>query len=202
VPVLLALAACALVFGCVAGYWRKQWTGITDELRRKTILAHNNAQNAILSAATDELRLAKEQSCAHKLKQFVAIKQKIEARIHEDGAITGQKVQIEQLVDSLCFGVRDQLVALVLKQSNGEKVDRKAVLQRVDAAFETLQSTAADLDTILGPTDAPAGTANASLEEITRRLREEGEIARRVQARLQAQEGSSPAVEQPRSETE
>ena len=68
VPVLLALGACALVFGCVAGYWRKQWTGITDELRRKTILAHNSAQNAILSAATDELRLATLQ---HHARQFL-----------------------------------------------------------------------------------------------------------------------------------
>ncbi len=201
-PVLLALGACALVFGGVAGYWRKQWTGITDELRHTAILAHNNAQNAILRAAADSFRLSKDPGCAHKLEQFIAIKQKIEARIHEDGEITAQKVQFEQLVDSLCFGVRDQMQSLVLKQSTGEEVDRKAILQQVDAAFETLQSTAGEIDTILGPTDAPGGAANASIEEITRRLREEGEIARRVQARLHAQEDPGTTTEPAKSESE
>lgn len=202
VPAALALSLCAIVLCGVGAYWRKQWSGIADGLRRQAITDHNRAQDAILKAATDEFRLAKETACAHKLEQFRAVKQKVEQRLHEDGEITAQKIQLEQLVDSLCFGVRDQLQALALKERNGEPVDRKAVLAQVDAAFGTLQSTVAELDIILGPTDAPGGARNATIEEITQRLREETDIARRVQARLRAQEGSSPTTEQPKAETE
>jgi hypothetical protein len=202
VPAILSLGFGALVLGGVGAYWRKQWSGITDGLRRRAITDHNRAQDAILKAATDEFRLAKDKACAHKLEQFLAVKQKVEQRLHEDGAITGQKMQLEQLVDSLCFGVRDQLQALTLKERNGESVDRKAALAQVDAAFETLQSTVAELDIILGPTAAPGGARSASIEEITQRLREETEIARRVQARLRAQESASPAIEPPKLETE
>ncbi|MEA3208245.1 MAG: hypothetical protein QOE70_1302 [Chthoniobacter sp.] len=203
VPAMLALGGGALVLGGVGGYWRKQWSGITGALRRKAVLDHNRAQDAILKAAADELRLAKEGSCAHQLDRFIAVKRKVEARLHEDGQLTAQKMQLEQLVDSLCFGVRDQLQALVMKEGNGEKVDRKATLQQVEAAFETLQSTVAELDIILGPTDAPGGASNATIEELTRRLREEAEIARRVQARLRAQESADASTtELPKLESE
>jgi hypothetical protein len=202
VPAFLALAGGALVLGGVGAYWRKHWADITGKLRRTAVAEHNRAQDAILKAAVDELRLAKESALAQKLEQFVRIKVQVETRLHEDGEFTAQKIQLEQLVDSLCFGVRDQLQALVLKESKGEEVNRKAVLAQVDDAFKTLQATVAELDTILGPTDAPGGATNASIEEITRRLREETEIARRVQARLRAQEGGTPSADPPRMESE
>lgn len=201
-PAVLALGIGALVLGGVGAFWRKQWDGITGGLRRQAINDHNRAQDAILTAATDEFRLAKEPAYAHKLEQFLIVKRKVEQRLHEDDEITGQKMQLEQLVDSLCFGVRDQLQALALKERNDEAVDRKAALAQVDAAFATLQSTVAELDTILGPTDAPSGARNASIEEITQRLREETDIARRVQARLRAQEITTTAAEPPRAESE
>ncbi len=95
-----------------------------------------------------------------------------------------QVTAIEQLVDGLCFGVRDQLSALALQEQKGAPIQRTETLAQVDAAFETLRTTLAELDTIVGPSDSPAQLTKGSLEEITRRLREESEIARRVQARL------------------
>jgi hypothetical protein len=202
VPAPFSLGFGALVLGGVGAYWRKQWDGVTDALRRKAIADHNRAQDAILKAAVDDLRLNGGAAYATKLEQFLAVKRQVEARIHEDGAMTAQKIQIEQLIDALCFGVRDQLAALATKERNRESVDRKAALAQVDTAFETLQSTAAELDTILGPGAPPANATDASIEEITKRLREEGEIARRVQARLRAEEDSPASSEPPRMESQ
>jgi hypothetical protein len=202
VPALIAMAFGAVVLGGVGAFWRKQWAGIVETLRRQAIADHNRAQNAVLKAAADELRLAGAPKYAQKLEQFLAVKSQVEQRLHEDGTISGQKIQLEQLVDSLCFGVRDQLATLALKESRNEPIDRKAALAQVDAAFETLQTTIAELDIILGPSEVPGGAAAASLEEITRRLREEAEIARRVQARLRGEERAAAPSEPPRMETE
>jgi len=196
VPAIIALALGAIVIGGLGVYWRTRWSGIVQELRRKSIAEHNRAQDAILAAAADELRMQPAPDYAHRLEQFIKIKREVEQRLHEDGTVTPQKIQLEQLIDSLCFGVRDQLSALAQKEANGEPVDRAAALARVDAAFETLKTTVSELDTILGPTDAPGG-ADASIEEITRRLREETEIARRVQARLRAEETAPISSESP-----
>jgi hypothetical protein len=202
VPAVLALGFGVVVLGGVGAFWRKQWSGLTEGLRRKSIEDHNRAQNAILQAGADELRLAAAANYAHRLEEFLAAKKQVEQRLHEDGSITSQKVQLEQLIDSLCFGVRDQLIALAQKEKKREPVNRKAALAQVDAAFETLQTTVAELDTILGPTSLPGGAANASIEEVTRRLREEAEIARRVQARLRGEQGSAASAEPPRMEAE
>jgi hypothetical protein len=202
VPAPVSLGFGALVLGGVGMYWRKQWDGVTDALRRKAIADHNRAQDAILKAAADDLRLNGGAAYANRLEQFLAVKRQVESRMHEDGAMTAQKIQIEQLIDALCFGVRDQLAALATKERNREPVDRKAALAQVDTAFETLQSTAAELDTILGPGAPPANATDASLAEITNRLREEGEIARRVQARLRAEESAPASSEPPRMETQ
>ncbi len=199
---LIAGALELMVLGGVGAYWRRQWSGLVEVLRRKKIADHNRAQNAILGAAADELRLSGATNDAQRLEQFVEIKREVEQRLHEDGTLTVQKVQLEQLIDSLCFGVRDQLSTLAHKEKNDEPVDRKATLARVDAAFETLKTTVTELDTILGPADAPGGASDASIEEITRRLREETEIARRVQARLRANEDVPVSSEPPRMETE
>ena len=202
VPAPVSLGFGALVLGGVGMYWRKQWEGITETLRRKAIADHNRAQDAVLKAAADELRLAGSAGYANKLDQFIVVKRQVEQRVHEDGGINAEKIQIEQLIDALCFGVRDQLAALAAKERNREPVERKAVLAQVDTAFATLQATAAELDTILGPSAPPANAANASLEEITRRLREEAEIARRVQARLRAPEEPDVSTPAPESESQ
>jgi hypothetical protein len=121
------------------------------------------------------------------------MKKLIEHRLHDEGALTPQKIQLEQLVDSLCFEVRDQLSALARQQQNNDPAMHEATVAQVDAAFKTLLATVADLDAILGPIEVSNGIAGASLEELTRRLREEAEIARRVQARLQFQ----PSIDGP-----
>ncbi|MEI9893354.1 MAG: hypothetical protein WDN28_05495 [Chthoniobacter sp.] len=201
VPALLALVLWALVLGGIAAYWRRNWASLTDPLRRQAVTANNRAQDAILQAAVDELRAAREGSLAQKLAQFLGVKGQVEARLHEDGHLSPQKIQLEHLVDSLCFGVRDQLQALLARESKGVPIDRPAVLRQVDEAFQTLQAAVAELDAILGPTAAPEGAASTSLEEITRRLREETDIARRVQARLRAQETAELAPEPPHLES-
>ena len=199
VPAPLSLGAGVLIFAGVGAYWRKHWPEITNGFRRQAVTEHNRAQDAILKASVDELRLAKETGLAQKLDPFLLIKRQVETRLHEDGELTAQKIQLEQLVDSLCFGVRDQLQALRLRE--GSDAERQTVLTQVDEAFQTLQAAVAELDSILGPR-AVAGAGGTSLDELTRRLREETEIARRVQARLRAQEQSAGSVELPREENQ
>lgn len=202
-PGLLSLGFGALVLGGVGAYWRKQWNGIATKLRREAIAEHNRLQDLLLKKSADDFQAAKENSFARKLEQFRSVKKKVELRLHEDGEITGQKIQLEQLIDSLCFGVRDQLEGVIARESKGEEVDREAVLAQVEEAYRTLQTTVAELDTILGPTVTPGSTTDASIEEITQRLREETEIARRVQARLRAEQGvDNTHVEPPRMEAE
>jgi len=195
-------AALRVVLGGVGAYWRKQWSGITGKLRRESIAEHNRLQDLLLKKSADDFQPAKETSFARKLEQFRIVKRKVEARLHEDGEITAQKIQLEQLVDSLCFGVRDQLEAVLLREQKGEEVDRETALAQVEDAYRTLQATVAELDTMPGPAVAPGGTTNASIEEITRRLREETEIARRVQARLRAQDDTGSPAPPPHLEAE
>lgn len=188
VSAFLSLGFASVVLGGVGAYWRKQWSGLVGNLRRQSVAEHNRLQDVVLKKAADDFQAAKENGFARKLEQFRVVKHKVEARLHEDGAFTAQKIQLEQLIDSLCFGVRDQLEAVLRQEEKGDVVDRDGVLAQVEEAFRTLQAAVSELDTILGPTAVPGDTTQASIEEITQRLREETEIARRVQARLRAQE--------------
>jgi hypothetical protein len=200
VPIILALIVELAVLAALVAYWRVRWGGMIETLRRKKIAEHNRAQDAMLSATVAELRQSGAQSYAERLKRFLQIKQEVEQRLHEDGTITEQKVQLERLVDSLCFSVSDQLSALAHRGDTADASDRAAILADVDAALQTLQTTAAELDTILGPVAATDGTLN-SIEDLTQRLREETEIARRVKARLRAEYSVSPPSEPPRMES-
>jgi hypothetical protein len=202
VPGLIALAFGVVVALAIFAYWRKQWPEITDALRRVQIHDHNLAQNELLKTSARKLLQGGEPDFASRLEDFLKVKILVERRLHEDGALSEQKIQIEQLVDSLCFGVRDELTGMAEHGKSHDPEDRRGTLNRVSTAYETLRATVAELDTILGPSDSPAALAGASLEEITRRLHDEAEIARRVRARLRQPESAdlSPAPIPPRIE--
>jgi hypothetical protein len=206
VPLLLALALEAVVLVGLAFYWRGRWSGMMDTLRRNHIREHNRLQDAMLAASVNSIRAAGAVDYANRLAQFLQIKREVEQRLHEEGTtINAQKIQLERLVDSLCFGVRDELLAQVEKKKDQHEnpADRHATMARVDAALATLQSTVAELDTILEPMGlAGNGDPGESIEQLTQRLREETEIARRVQARLRADENTPDAVEPPRIESQ
>ena len=189
-PGLFTFAFGVVVLLAIGAYWSRQWEALTGSLRRRQIQDHNLAQNELLKQDAGKLRRDGAVDLARRLEEFLDVKILVERRLHDDGGLSEQKIQIEQLVDSLCFGVSDQLSALAEHGKNHEPADREATLARVSTAFETLQATVAELDTILGPSEAPAALTGASLEEITRRLREEAEIARRVRARLRAPEAA------------
>ena len=182
-PGMMVLPAGAVVLAGVGSYWWKQWAGLTEPLRRTMIQEHNRAQNALLRESAEELRAGGALAAAGELQQVLALKMQVEQRLHEDGTLTSQKSQLEQMVDALCFGVRDQLQGM----AGGEQRQVPEKLAQVRAAVDTLQATAAQLDTILGPSEGATSLSDSSLEEVTRRLREEAEIAQRVQARLRAQ---------------
>lgn len=182
-PVCFGLGG--LVVAGLAGYWRLRWHGIEEGLRRAMIREHNEAQNSALQESATLMRGNGAGAEAEQMEKFIELKAKVERRLHGGGLLTEQRMQLDQLVDSLCFGVRDQLCALAGLERSEIPVLRANAQSQVAAAFTTLTATVEELDTILGPS-APALTSpDASLEEVMRRLREEAEIARRVQARLQ-----------------
>lgn len=184
--VLLGIGAIA----AVVTYWRKQWPGIIAQLRREWVQEHNRLQDLMLKKSADDFQGAKENAMARRLEQFRIVKRKVETRLHEDGEITDQKIELEQLVDALCFNVRDQLDDVLIREGKGLEVDRDAVLAHVDDAYRTLQGVVAELDTILGPSLPPGGPIAVTIAGITQRLQEEVEIARRVRSRLQVEEES------------
>jgi hypothetical protein len=195
----ISLGFGAVVLGAIGAYWRKHWPELTEKLRAQMVRDHNRAQDTLLKAAVQEFYRTKEDVLAQKLDSFVLVKQQIERRLHETSALTPQKIQLEQLVDSICFGARDQLESL---RSESGKAQRTAVLKQVDDAFQTLQAAMAEIDSMVGPTALRNGIGQTSLEEVTRSLKEEMEIARRVQARLRILEETDRSTPLPRAESQ
>jgi hypothetical protein len=197
VPGFIVAGMGGVVVGGLGLYWRVQWDGLTASLRQKMIADHNAAQNALLRDAAKKMRSAGARTEAKLLDRFIELKAQVESRLHAGGVLTQQKMQMDQLVDSLCFGVRDQLCGLAGLGNSPEAIPPEKVHSQVAAALATLEGTVGELDVILGPGEAPAGLADGSLDEVMRRLREESEIARRVQARLR-QTGTIDAPPEPK----
>lgn len=191
-----ALIIEAMVLVALAIYWRHRFPGMMEALRSESIREHNRLQDAMLAATIQKLRDSGAVIHAERLTQFLRIKREVERRLYEDDTIDAQKMRLEHLVDTLCFGVRDELSALA-EEGHEASADSKTAIARIDAAFTALQNTVAELDTILEPTGA-GDRAGESIEELTQRLREEAEIARRVQARLRADESHLTAPDRSR----
>ena len=191
VPGWITLPLSGVVAVSVGSYWRKQWSGLWHNFQHKLIVDHNRAQDTFLQTAAAELRVAGAAHDAVLLSKFIKLKSEVERRLHQDGVVTNQKIQLDQLVDSLCFRVRDQLAAMAQVESELEPAQRLAMLAQVTFAYETLKSICTDLDLILGPSDMGEDEADQSLAAVTRRLREEADIAKRVQVRLHQAEAQS-----------
>lgn len=191
-----ALGLGGAVLGGLALYWRLQWDGLTRTVRREMIRNRQADQNAALRRAAGSLRLRGARAEADMLGQFVSLKLQIESRLCACESWNEQKIRIEELIEGLCFGARDALFVLIERQKAGVPVQFKEVTRKVTAALATLWETANEIDSVLAPFEAGAGVAGPSLEDLTRRLREEAEISAEVRAML-AEPVGMPCVTRP-----
>lgn len=164
-----------LVSGLVAGtvalagmllYWRGRGAAVDQRVVRKLIDERHREQDRLLNESIASLRSAGHDNYASTLERFVAMKQTLTARLHADGELTAKKMELNNLVDTVCFQVRDQLDDVVKLEApysirTGETVTdaakeqmtaaRRNILTQVVDAFETLEQTNENLDQILHP---------------------------------------------------
>ena len=186
-PLLVGLGLCALAALWLRYYWGSQWESLSQKFRAEAVAGHNQQQNAVLADAQRELTGLGCREYARLLGEFLTLKKEVEARIHENGAPTSEGIQLDQLVDGLCFEARDQLLDLGKRRSQTGRAtsDERAVLAKVETAQKVLADAAAHVDTLLGGGD-PLREHSSGLEAVTQRLRDEMEMARRVEERLRS----------------
>lgn len=185
-PAIVGIGLCVVGALFVANNWRARWAGLRTQFQIEVIARHNALQNETLAAAQRELTVLGCSQYAAALEEFLEMKKKLEARIHASGLPSAEGVQLEQLVDGLCFEARDRLLELGRQRATTKQGsdDEKQVLAKVDAARQVLANTVAHAESLLGDSDSTAPDGRSSLETITQRLREETEMACRVQERL------------------
>lgn len=173
VPLLLMRGhPIGLLAGLVAGsaalagmlvYWMGRGAAVEQRVVSAMILKHQQAQDAALLDSVRELHATGHENYAATLKRFLGMKQSFTRRLHEDGVLTDKKKELNNLVDTVCFHVRDQLHEVVslekplsLETADQEARDkllagRREILSQVVDAFETLEETYENLEQILNP---------------------------------------------------
>jgi len=184
-PLFVGLGLCALAAAWLGRYWYSQWDALCRKYREEAAAEHNQQQDAALADAQRELTGLGCRDYAKRLGDFLALKKELETRIHQDGPPAAEGIQLDRLVDGLCFEARDRLLELGQRRARAVKApeDEAEVLAKVEAAREVLANAAAHIETLLGGGD-PLRENTAGLEAITQRLQEEMDMARRVQERL------------------
>ncbi len=188
----------------VSVYWKKQSAKLEGKMLERLIKESNEAQDTKIAEITRQLMREGSRDYAMTLGSFLETKQSIEKALHHDGSeLTPQKEEIESLVDTVTFGVADQLQRLAefdqrlekptypLTEAQREQIDeaRHQIAQQVQHAWETIDETWRNLGKMLDPTSGltqEVGTHD-SLDHAISRLREEKEIAERVRERMKTE---------------
>ena len=127
---------------------------------------------------------------------------------HAAGKVTRKEKEIEVLVDSICAGVCDELTELASLDrqlagvlTSGDQAELESLTKRqkechhrVLHAYTTMSQTAGQINDMLRPSAQPATSRDEEskiLERLIDELREENEIAGRVQDRMR-DEGLAP----------
>lgn len=202
----LGLAA-AVTAGIVA-YWKSHHTKLESKLIRDLVRESNAEQDRHLLGEIRYLQSHGHGNYATTLGSFLEKKQKIEAAIHHDeGALSPEKKEVESLIDSIVFGVADQLHRLsqfddrlqrpVIPLPGGQRASletsREEVAGRVHEAWFLINETWENLGTLLNPAASLTGedASHLELDEAINRLRREHEIAGRVRERMATEWGEA-----------
>jgi hypothetical protein len=187
--------------GGLTAYWKSQTAKLDAEAVSAIIKASNEQQDIELQRIMDELRADGHHQYSVCLGKFLLLKQHIEEYLHEDGALTKRKQQIEVLVDGMCHAICDQLTRLtrlhnqlssVLTSGNPEKLAQ--LRNEIDDShklvmdgYSAIYSTAENLGAMLQPgvtTTSREEQESQVMDRLIEQLQEETEVAKRVHERL------------------
>lgn len=205
VPTLLNLGILgALIFVGATGlglkkYWQGRHAQIEAEILSSLIEESNREQDAVLQKAMFDLKLKGRHNYAVTLGRFLLLKQTIEKRVHKDSFITEQKKKIENLVDEICFGVRDNIQTIVqieektasilISSDANEFIEtddvRRKLLTQIINAYSSLNDTYENLEKLLEPgIELREPSESDPMDKVISRLKTENGIVRSVHKRL------------------
>ncbi|MEM6280213.1 MAG: hypothetical protein AAF733_12080 [Verrucomicrobiota bacterium] len=210
-----------LVVAITAGittYWKRHHAKLEDKLLQALIKESNEEQDAHLLKEVRYLIQNGHGNYATTLGSFLERKQQMEQAIHHGGGtLTSEKQEIETLIDSIVFGVADQLhrlsqfderlqrpvIPLSEDQRSSLEASREEVSKRVHEAWHLMEETWENLGTLLNPAVGLAGEDGSHLEldHALGRLRREHEIAGRVRERMSTEWGDAFGESEPEMET-
>jgi hypothetical protein len=198
---LFGIGAFALV-----AWWQKQGTKIEAEVIQHMIQESNQAQDRKLAEIVGAYRRRGLYHYASALGKFMLVKKRIETELHQDGALTDDKQQVDRLVDQMCAAVCRQFARLTeldrdiaasltggtREHLNKLEAGRSEILERIMHAYNTMYETLKQvLQTPPHPSVSTAtGSAttenkDSNLNEIVTQLKEENRINRAVRERLE-----------------
>ena len=202
----LALGAGAWGVGCgllasafgLQHYWRGRAQELESQVLLDLIDASNREQDEALRQSMMHLRFAGRHNYAVTLGRFLVLKRTIDQRLKQSERVDEQRQQVENLVDELCFGVRDHILEIIAIEEKTASIlvsydanelletneSRKKLLNQIVEAFAAVNETSRNLDLMLEPVDN-----GYSLEQAIESLSTENDILQRVHARLT---GSAP----------
>ena len=188
--VMLALLVVAYA---LRQYWRMRGQELESAVLLDLIDASNREQDEALRESMMYLRSAGRHNYAVTLGRFLILKQTIDRRLKQTERIDQQRQQVENLVDELCFGVRDHIrdiiaieerTASILVSNDASELletneTRKKLLNQIVEAFGAVNETCRNLDLMLEPVNN-----GYSLEQAIEHLSSENDILQRVHMRL------------------
>ena len=205
----LLLALLLAAYG-LRQYWRGRGQELESAVLLKLIDESNRDQDEALRESMMYLRGAGRHNYAVTLGRFLVLKQAIDQRLKQSERIDQQRQQVENLVDELCFGVRDHIrdiigieerTASILVSNDANELletneTRKKLLNQIVEAFGAVNDTGRNLDLMLEPVNN-----GYSLEQAIEHLSNENDILQRVHMRLSGG-APEPAAQPPPLETE
>ena len=208
VPGIIVTALIGAITGGLFWYWKRQGPEIERKIVEELVSESNRAQDKALADRMRSFNKRSYSAYAVNFGRFLQMKTEVERAIHGDGGeLTPSKEQVENLIDSLCFGVADEferlieLDGLLLKSVPGSRIgpiedERGQLVERIQRAFRTLSETQTNLPVILNPAGGPS-VRESRLDDVIDRLKEEADIARKVKERLESglETGSSQTTQ-------
>lgn len=193
-----AILSCLAITSCLIFFY-----GVTIERRRRKIvkkLIHesNQKQDIELSRRALDLANSGHSKYSAKLINFIALKGQIETALHEGTGLTKRKEEVDNLVDTICFGAADQLEKLAeldarlkRKRSNPVPPDVEAHIHQVRTniatqlfdAYATLNETWENLGDWFDHDSLP-DSQHPDMDAALEHLKREQEIVYRVKNRM------------------
>ena len=215
VPPIIALGLAAAV-GCgLWTYWKGKRKEIDTKVISQLVEKSNAEQDRDLIERCNQLARIGYRDYGVTLASFLRRKQQIEKSLHADSkdgvAVSAEKEHVETLVDSLCFGVAEELERLATLQGD-QKKKRKGtrskgrgkegvakasaeIAKRIQKAYDTLEQTWEGLEELLNPAvglDGGDRNDENRLDNVIAKLEEERAISKRVRERMKEELGQLP----------